>query len=1424
MGHSAQSSPPEHILSLRTALARAPDGERRRPAWMLAHALAAWVLSLGDDHPGPAALADEGLLALEQVGDAVPEDAREVVGSILRWRACVGDRREAAAARAVEQAIAAPDLPLQVRALVERARELLPAAVAPVPAPWVGFGGEVSGGPPLDMVAVRTALRSARQQADGLDPGDPRRARLMAVGALDPVLTALGTQTWSPREDQLVDEAWRLVVQTGEVDDPGTVLERIVVLTLRAARCLAASVGATTPRPGEVEELCVELDRLAEAHRLFEATGPDGGPSAQVRQLVPMLGGIAGFLHYQRASTLADGASSEDFEAALQRAEQFVQWVPAEAGDRMRLAGTMLRQLRASTFEGTAVTIPPEVAGIHPDFVESLGMAYSEVVALGNQALISGDLAALAHAVQAAEDLLVHLAPGHPSAAELQGLVCQLLTRRVTVTTSPRDLPLALDAGVRAARLSRELGGDASGPSVYAVGPLVNALTMAATMDLRTGPFAQAREQCEAILAGFEVDPDLQVVLHVGAGAAGLLEWRSSGDAAGLSAARARLETAERLVVSRRAATMDWLRSVFQLFQLHSSMATLWNDPVAAAAALRLLSPIEQLLVEHPELATQAQAMLVPGSLSTMGVAESGSGFRTALGALRSSLELLARRAPSSAVPEAAAPAAPAAESAAPQRDRDTAEALLAGRPGGAPDLSALWDRAAAMSGTDIGQLRQMVAMVKTNPAMRRQLEVMLGPQAELLDLFLRLADQMPDAAPPRPQPSAPPQARPAPHRQTATSDADRLDRVERAIARARSLLPADAEVLNEPLSDRAALEAAVTELATEVEGGVPDVELRGRGRVVLALGRARLAWFAEPFRDAALVGLLADLNHLLADRGREPSRQRVHVLDVLARCRRRVRSAGSEHGPAALAAARAALRELGRVVMAEESLEKRLGIAAAAEPIVRRAVAWAIADDCPDEALMLVERGRTLALAAVLLSSQVADLAARTSDPANPADPASPGDQERSVAEAFADVSATADGQVLLLGPSLEQLAMALPTTDLDALVYLVPPAPESASDQHAIVPDGLATGFALILRPAHDRVGVVPLTLVTRRHDEVMTRYRQAQQAFLQADPRQADVHHRADQARQLALDELGAWLHQNVIEPLLEHTAGWGLRREPRLGLVSVAEWAALPFAAAWRADATLPGGKRYAVHDLVLTHVPSGRAFLRAAAVDAVPIDEDVLVVVDPAQSGLAFSRAFGREVTSIFPRATVVARHAGTRQRILDALPSPTRPGASLVHLATHGRTSPEVAIQAADGWLPLSRILDQARGIRPGRPGGVVIVNACVTDVMGSTAADDEAPALDEALTVATSMLAAGAKHVIGTRWPVPDGCAAVLGLHLHRHLSRGLSPALALREAQLDLVEGTSATAIDAGPLSRVDAALLAAPHMWSGYTHQGA
>jgi CHAT domain-containing protein len=176
-------------------------------------------------------------------------------------------------------------------------------------------------------------------------------------------------------------------------------------------------------------------------------------------------------------------------------------------------------------------------------------------------------------------------------------------------------------------------------------------------------------------------------------------------------------------------------------------------------------------------------------------------------------------------------------------------------------------------------------------------------------------------------------------------------------------------------------------------------------------------------------------------------------------------------------------------------------------------------------------------------------------------------------------------------------------------------------------------------------------------------------------------------------------------------------------------------------------------------------------------------------------------------------------------RILAALPSATTRGASLLHLSTHARNQPDVAIQLADGWLPLARILDNADGVGPGRPGGLVVVDACVTDVVEiDPDAAASAPALlDESLTLATGMLAAGAKHVIGTRWPVADGCAAVLAFHLHRHLAAGLPPAQALRAAQLDLLDGAGSPAVGGGALSRVPAEDLAAASAWAAYTHQG-
>ena len=170
----------------------------------------------------------------------------------------------------------------------------------------------------------------------------------------------------------------------------------------------------------------------------------------------------------------------------------------------------------------------------------------------------------------------------------------------------------------------------------------------------------------------------------------------------------------------------------------------------------------------------------------------------------------------------------------------------------------------------------------------------------------------------------------------------------------------------------------------------------------------------------------------------------------------------------------------------------------------------------------------------------------------------------------------------------------------------------------------------------------------------------------------------------------------------------------------------------------------------------------------------------------------------------------------TSSALLGALPAGDRPGASLLQLSTHGTTTPTPRLQTRDGWLPLSRILDQARDRSPDAPGGLVITNACLTD---STQTH-----YDESLTMATAFLAAGATAVVGTRWPVDDDTAAALSLRLHYHLQRGYQPAEALRLAQLDLLRPTADVRATLGPhLGALTDARLRHPATWAGHVHHG-
>ncbi|MBO1285641.1 CHAT domain-containing protein [Streptomyces sampsonii] len=141
--------------------------------------------------------------------------------------------------------------------------------------------------------------------------------------------------------------------------------------------------------------------------------------------------------------------------------------------------------------------------------------------------------------------------------------------------------------------------------------------------------------------------------------------------------------------------------------------------------------------------------------------------------------------------------------------------------------------------------------------------------------------------------------------------------------------------------------------------------------------------------------------------------------------------------------------------------------------------------------------------------------------------------------------------------------------------------------------------------------------------------------------------------------------------------------------------------------------------------------------------------------------------------------------AGTPEDVLAALPGGTVP-ASLVHLSCHAVAASrptESALRLAvppgapvgAGRLTVAGILDASADQRPGAAGPLVVLSACETDLSGGHH--------DEALTLATALVAAGAADVVGSRWAVRDGPTSVLTAVLHHHLTDGrLAPPDALR------------------------------------------
>lgn len=246
--------------------------------------------------------------------------------------------------------------------------------------------------------------------------------------------------------------------------------------------------------------------------------------------------------------------------------------------------------------------------------------------------------------------------------------------------------------------------------------------------------------------------------------------------------------------------------------------------------------------------------------------------------------------------------------------------------------------------------------------------------------------------------------------------------------------------------------------------------------------------------------------------------------------------------------------------------------------------------------------------------------------------------------------------------------------------------------------------------------------------------------------------------------------------------------------------------VPWYAARRPDGS--GPPRYAVHEAVFSYAASARVFHTVAGRELAAHDGRALLVGNPTND-LRHADDEVDSLRSYYPlaeRLGASGAHAAAPAvpgRVLAALPGPESNGLPMVHLACHATfdANPTMSrLLLANGQsLTVSRLLAHGHR-RVATTGPLVVLSACTS----ALTADN----FDEALTLSTAFLTAGAAATIGSLWTVDDKRTPTLMNEFHRLTTRvGLTPAEALCEAQArqaDTPEGGS-------------------PYYWAAFSHHG-
>ncbi|MBX9396850.1 CHAT domain-containing protein [Streptomyces sp. TRM72054] len=512
----------------------------------------------------------------------------------------------------------------------------------------------------------------------------------------------------------------------------------------------------------------------------------------------------------------------------------------------------------------------------------------------------------------------------------------------------------------------------------------------------------------------------------------------------------------------------------------------------------------------------------------------------------------------------------------------------------------------------------------------------------------------------------------------------------------------------------------------------------------------------------------------------------------------------------------------------------------------------WCLRDNALDEAVQALDACRGLLLHAATTSRTVperlvaaghdalaeewraAGLATEAADPftAMQAPMSVPSALRRRVLAALTGTDATQDR--LLDPPAPDEIGTALRTLRKDALVYLVPAGEDTP-------------GTAVVVT-ATGAVHSVPLPTLTEDAAALRdyARAPHADAVRLAQDARDAAPFVAAPQDQRVMgpvpgwsgtrpdlpslrerLDRLCGWAWYTGMRPLLDVFAT-RTGRAPRLVFVPMGTLGLVPWHAAWAQGPD--GRRRYALHEAEISYAASARLLCDVAARPEAAHSGAALVVGNPT-GDLHWAGAEADAVQRAFyPRGRFLGRREGggadgpgTPREVLSWLTGTDGPDeqGAVLHLACHAsiaRTARRTAhLSLYDGELAAEELTEAVAGASRGRL-GLVVLAACRSHVSGR--------GHNEAYSLATAFLVAGARSVVGSLWPVPDDATSVLMFLTHHFLrTEGEPPARALRRAQLwmldparELPPGLPARLAERA--AHIDPDDLSA---WAGFTHLG-